>query len=51
MKEVHDTGNGHLHEEEQYTLSLLRAQNTFAFGLPRTCSKETRGFSLPQILT
>jgi hypothetical protein len=33
-----------------YTVSLLRAQNTFTFGLSRTCSKEARGYSLPQIL-
>jgi hypothetical protein len=40
--QIHDTGNNR---------SLLRAQNTFTFGLSRTCSRETRGFSLPQILT
>jgi hypothetical protein len=33
-----------------YTLSLLRAQNTFTVGLSRTFSRKTRGFSLPQIL-
>jgi hypothetical protein len=32
------------------TVSLMRAQNTFTFGLSRTCSRETRGFSLLQIL-
>jgi hypothetical protein len=31
-----------------YTVSLLRAQNTFTFGLSRTCYRETRGFSLSQ---
>jgi hypothetical protein len=33
-----------------YTLSLLRAQNMLTFRLSWTCTKETRGFSLPQIL-
>jgi hypothetical protein len=31
-----------------YALSLLWAQNKFTFGLTRTCSRETSGFSLSQ---
>jgi hypothetical protein len=27
-----------------YTLPMLRAQNTFTFGLPLTCTRKTRGF-------
>jgi hypothetical protein len=49
----HDTGNGRLHEEEEGAVQSFfdEAQNMFTFGLSRTCSRKTRGFSLPQILT
>jgi hypothetical protein len=33
-----------------YTLSSLRAQNTFTYELSRTYSRKARGFSLLQIL-
>jgi hypothetical protein len=33
-----------------HTLSFLKAQNTLTFGQSRKCSRETLGFSLPQIL-
>jgi hypothetical protein len=37
---IYDVGNGRLHEEVAYTLSLLRAQNTFTFGLSRNMFQE-----------
>jgi hypothetical protein len=37
-------------KEGSYTLSLLRAQNTFTYWLSRTCFRETSGFSLTQML-
>jgi hypothetical protein len=45
--QIHDTGNGRLHEGEGAVYSLLRAQNTFTFGLSAIYSKETRIFAAP----
>jgi hypothetical protein len=39
-----------MNKKGPYTLSLLRAQNTFTFELSRTCSRKTLGFSMPHIL-
>jgi hypothetical protein len=50
--QIHDTGNGRLHEDKVAIHFSFSAgeKNTSTFGMSRTCSRETRGFSLAQIL-